>query len=208
MALIGYSRTSTTDQHPEAQEERLVAYGCDPELIFRDKGASGAKADRPGWDECRARLRKGDTLVAVRLDRIGRSVRNLLDVADELDKRGVNLVLLDQGIDTRTPMGRMLFTILAAVAEFERALIIERTKDGLARPGAARGRQGGRKNRLSPDQVKAARAARDAHMSIRAIGEMFPDAKGRPASRQTVYRALGMLSQEGLSDLAKDGAKA
>jgi DNA invertase Pin-like site-specific DNA recombinase len=194
MAKIGYARVSKDEQHPEVQKERLVAYGCDAKLIFTDHGASGARDSRPAWDECRAKLREGDTLVAVRLDRIGRSVRNLIDVADELARRGVNLVLLDQGIDTTTPMGRMLFTILAAVAEFERALIIERTKDGLNREGAARGRQGGRKHRLTPDQVEAAKRARDDGKSIRSIGEMFKDAKGKPASRQTIYRALGMLS--------------
>jgi DNA invertase Pin-like site-specific DNA recombinase len=206
MALFGYARTSTTDQHPEAQAERLIAYGCDPDFIFTDKGASGAKASRPAWDECMARLRKGDTLVAVRLDRIGRSVRNLIDVADELEKRGISLVCLDQGgqtIDTRTPAGQMLFTILAAVAEFERALIIERTRDGLNRLGAARGREGGRKRRLTPDQVEAAKRARDDKKSIRAIGAMFPDANGKPASRQTVYRALGMLSDQGIHDLGE-----
>ena len=72
MARIGYARVSTDDQHPESQRERLIGYGCDPELIFTDRGASGAKASRPAWDECRAKLRKGDTLAAVRLDRIGR----------------------------------------------------------------------------------------------------------------------------------------
>src|SRR5215472_11566449 len=159
MAMIGYVRVSRSDQHPEGQRDRLIAAGCDQELIFTDHGASGAKTSRPEWDRCRAQLRRGDVLIAVRLDRIGRSVRNLLDVAQELEDQGVNLVLLEQGIDTRTAMGRMLFTILAAVAEFERSLIIERTRDGLAAT-KARGRNGGRKPNLSADQVAAIRALR------------------------------------------------
>lgn len=191
MAKIGYARVSTGDQRPEAQQERLLAAGCDPDLIFTDHGASGAKASRPEWDRCRAQLRRGDILYAVRLDRIGRSVRNLIDVAQELDERGVDLVLTEQGIDTRTPMGRMLFVILAAVAAFELELIRERTREGLAATNA-RGRQGGRKPKLSPGQVEAIRARRAAQhdISIAQIGKDFG------VSRQTVYRALGMLSED------------
>lgn len=194
MATIGYVRVSTTDQHPEAQRERLIAAGCDPELIFTDHGASGAKASRPAWDQCRAQLRRGDTLVAVRLDRIGRSVRNLLEVADDLDKRGVALVLLDQGIDTRTPMGRMLFVILSAVAEFERDLIVERTRDGLAAT-PARGRNGGRKARLNADHTALAAQWRAEGISVAEIGKRLGGmtTTGKPVSRQTVYRALGMV---------------
>jgi DNA invertase Pin-like site-specific DNA recombinase len=193
MARIGYVRVSTADQHPEAQRERLIAAGCDPDLIFTDHGVSGAKASRPGWDACLGQLRRGDVLVAVRLDRIGRSIRNLLDVAQDLEQRGVNLVLLDQGIDTGTAMGRMLFTILGAVAEYERALIIERTRDGLAST-TARGRNGGRKHRLTPEQeAQAARLRADGH-SVKEIGILLGD--GKPVSRQTVYRALGMIGPD------------
>ncbi len=190
MARIGYVRVSRTDQHPEVQREMLIAAGCDPRLIFTDHGVSGAKASRPEWDKCVAQLRGGDTLVAVRLDRIGRSVRNLLDVSAELERRGVDLVLTEQGIDTSTPMGRMLFTILGAVAEFERELIRERTRDGLAAT-TARGRNGGRPHRLDDAKVRLARKLRDDGHSIREIGEMLGN--GKPVSRQTVYRALGML---------------
>jgi DNA invertase Pin-like site-specific DNA recombinase len=191
MTMIGYARVSTNDQHPEAQEERLKAAGCT--RIYTDHGASGAKASRPGWDKCLDRLESGDTLVAVRLDRIGRSVRNLLQVADDLEKRGANLVLIDQGIDTRTPMGRMLFTILGAIAQFERDLIIERTNDGLAAT-TARGRNGGRPARLNDDHTDLARRWRSEGVSVKEIGarlgRMTKD--GNPVSRQTVYRALGM----------------
>jgi DNA invertase Pin-like site-specific DNA recombinase len=191
MAKIGYARVSTDDQRPEAQRERLTDAGCDPDLIFTDIGASGAKASRPEWDRCRAQLRRGDILIAVRLDRIGRSVRNLIDVIQELDALGVDLVLTEQGIDTRTAMGRMLFTILASVAEFELSLIRERTREGLS-ASKARGRQGGRKPKLSPGQVEAIRARRAAEpgISIAQIGQDFG------VSRQTIYRALDMLSDD------------
>ncbi len=189
--MIGYARVSTNDQHPQAQEERLKAAGCT--RIYTDHGASGAKASRPEWDKCLDRLEARDTLVAVRLDRIGRSVRNLLEVADDLEKRGVNLILIDQGIDTRTPMGRMLFTILGAIAQFERDLIIERTNDGLAAT-TARGRNGGRPARLNEDHAELARRWRGEGVSVKEIGvrlgRMTKD--GKPVSRQTVYRALGM----------------
>lgn len=194
MSKVGYARVSTRDQHPEAQRERLIAAGCDPELIFTDHGVSGSRASRPEWDKCVAQLRRGDVLVSVRLDRIGRSVRNLLDIVQDMDNRGVDLVFLDQGIDTSTAMGKMLFTILGAVAEYERNLIVDRTKDGLAST-TARGRSGGRRHRLTPDQQQqAARLRADGH-SIRDIGILLgtPD---KPVSRQTVYRALGNIGPD------------
>ena len=130
MTRIGYARVSTGDQHPEAQEDRLRDCGC--ELVFTDKGVSGTQARRPQWDKCLANLQHGDTLVTVKLDRIGRSVANLVEVVGQLRDAGVELVVLDQNIDTRTPSGKLLFHMLAAIAEFERDLIIERTKDGQA----------------------------------------------------------------------------
>jgi DNA invertase Pin-like site-specific DNA recombinase len=191
MARNGYARVSTGEQNPTAQQDRLLAAGCDPKLIFTDHGASGAKASRPEWDRCLAQLREGDTLVITKLDRAGRSVRNLLDVVEQLKDKGVGLEVLDQHVDTETSFGRMLFTVLAAVAEFERELIRERTRDGLAAT-TARGRQGGRKPKLSRGQVEAIRARRAAEpdISIAQIGKDFG------VSRQTVYRALGMLSDD------------
>jgi DNA invertase Pin-like site-specific DNA recombinase len=191
MARIGYARGSTRDQHPEAQGERLKAAGCT--RVYVDHGASGAKASRPEWDKCLERLEPGDTLVCVKLDRIGRSVRNLIDVANLLETRGVDLVCLDQPIDTTSAQGKLFFTILAAFAEFERALIIERTKDGLAAT-AARGRNGGRKARLNESQVTYARQLRAEGKSVREIGVTLAEManQDKPVSRQTVYRALGM----------------
>lgn len=130
MTRIGYARVSTGDQHPEAQEDRLRAHGC--ELVFTDKGVSGTQARRPQWDKLLAGLQPGDELVCVKLDRIGRSVANLVEVVGQLRDAGVELIVLDQNIDTRTPSGKLLFHMLAAIAEFERDLIIERTRDGQA----------------------------------------------------------------------------
>jgi len=189
MARIGYSRVSTRDQHPEVQSQRLREAGC--ARIYEDHGQSGAKASRPEWDKCLDRLEKGDVLVAVRMDRIGRSTKNLIDVVTELGERGVDIVFLDQGIDTTTAAGRFVFRMFASIAEFERDLIIERTRDGLAGT-TARGRNGGRKHRLTDDQKATARKLRADGHSIKEIGLLLGN--GKPVSRQTVYRALGMLS--------------
>jgi len=177
MAKIGYARVSTSDQNPEAQAARLREHGC--MRVFTDHGVTGRLASRPQWDACRAFLRDGDVLVVTKLDRIGRSVGNLVSVAGELHQLGVDLVVLDQAIDTGSPAGRMLFHVLAAIAEFEHDLIAERTRDGLA---AARARRGGklppRGPSISADKLAAAR--RRASSS-------------RPArSRQTVTAACGI----------------
>jgi DNA invertase Pin-like site-specific DNA recombinase len=132
MAKYGYARVSTGDQHPEAQHERLRAAGVPEENIHTDHGVSGTLASRPEWDKLLARLQDGDELVCVRLDRIGRSAVNLLEVAERLRDCGASLTLLDQGISTTGAMGKMFYTILAAFAEFERNLIVERTLDGQA----------------------------------------------------------------------------
>ena len=148
---ISYGRVSTRDQHPEAQEDAPGAAGCDMVVVDR---ASGKLARRPELE--RALLsanRAGDQLVVTKLDRLGRSLEHLIELSKLLDSRGVDLVVLDQGIDTSTPVGRMVFHILGAVAEFEHALLSERTRDGwqprvLAdapagrSPSSARGRSG------------------------------------------------------------------
>jgi Resolvase, N terminal domain len=131
-ARHGYGRVSTLDQNTEAQHDRLIAAGCAEENIRIDHGVSGSRASRPEWDKLLDALQPGDELVCTKLDRIGRSMSNLLDIVRLLAERGVELVVLDQNIDTRTPVGKLLFHILAAIAEFERDLIIERTRDGQA----------------------------------------------------------------------------
>jgi DNA invertase Pin-like site-specific DNA recombinase len=151
---IGYGRVSTRDQHPEAQHDALRAAACDD--VFIDK-ASGKLARRPELD--RALLsanRRGDQLVITKLDRLGRSLEHLIELSKDLQSRGVNLVVLDQGIDTSTAVGRMFFQILGSIAEFEHALMSERTMDGLA-AARARGRTGGQKPKLGARQVSLAR---------------------------------------------------
>jgi DNA invertase Pin-like site-specific DNA recombinase len=182
MAMIGYARVSTRDQHEESQQDLLTEAGCD--RIFTDK-VSGKLAKRPEWDQCREYLRAGDTLVVTRLSRIARSVRNLTEVAAWLEENGVGLVVLKQQIDTRTPAGRLTFHILGAVDEFQADLISENTREGLA-AARARGRKGGRPAKLSADQLATARRLYDerAHTVEQIAGIVG-------CSRSTLYRALG-----------------
>jgi DNA invertase Pin-like site-specific DNA recombinase len=154
---IGYGRVSTRDQHPEAQEDALTAANCD--RIFIDK-ASGKLASRPELDKALIAARDGDQLVITKLDRLGRSLKNLIELSEHLRDTGVALVVLDQGIDTSTPLGRMFFHILGAIAEFEHSMMVERTHDGLE-AARARGRVGGRKQALRPRQVELAQQMYD-----------------------------------------------
>ena len=155
---IGYGRVSTRDQHPEAQCDALTAARC--EQIFVDK-VSGKLARRPELDKALLSAnRTGDQLVVTKLDRLGRSLEHLIELSNLLHARGVDLVVLDQGIDTSTAVGRMFFQILGAIAEFEHALMSERTIDGLA-AARSRGRTGGQKPKLGPRQVALARSMYD-----------------------------------------------
>jgi DNA invertase Pin-like site-specific DNA recombinase len=149
---IGYARVSTDDQNLALQLDAIKKAGCDK--VFTDK-ASGARLVRPGLDDALSHLRAGDTLVVWKLDRLGRSVKGLVDLVNALDARGVHFRSLTDGIDTKTPAGRFFFHIMASLAQMERELIVERTRAGLA---AARklGRVGGRKRRMTDSKIKAA----------------------------------------------------
>lgn len=184
MADVGYARVSTQDQNPDAQTDALEAAGC--QRIFVDH-ASGTLAKRPALTEAMSYLRENDTLVITKLDRLGRSVKNLKDVAEELERRGVGLRALSQGIDTTTPGGRLFFHMLAAISEFEHDLIVERTKDGLA-AARARGRKGGPKFKMTPTKAKQARAMYDAQEhTVQEIADVLG------VSRPTVYRHLKVV---------------
>ncbi|CIA10523.1 site-specific recombinase [Salmonella enterica subsp. enterica serovar Typhi] len=123
--LIGYVRVSTNDQNTDLQRNALSCAGC--ERIFEDK-ISGTKSDRPGLKKLLRTLSAGDTLVVWKLDRLGRSMRHLVTLIEELRQRGVNFRSLTDSIDTSTPMGRFFFHVMGALAEMERELIVERTR--------------------------------------------------------------------------------
>jgi len=178
---IGYSRVSTTDQNPDSQKDALNRAGVDQ--LFIEK-FTGTKASRPQWDKVKMILREGDTLVVTRLDRLGRSSKDLLEIGDWIKSNGIELEAVDQPINTSTPEGRMFFTILAAFAQFERDLIVARTRDGLA-AARARGRKGGRKHALSPMQIDAIRSRYEGGETT--VAEI---AKSFKVSRPTIYRTL------------------
>lgn len=185
---IGYGRVSTRDQHPDAQHDALVDARC--EEIFIDT-ASGKLAHRP--ELAKALLsanRAGDQMVITKLDRLGRSLEHLIELSKQLEAKGVDVVVLDQGIDTSTAVGRMFFQILGAIAEFEHALMSERTRDGLA-AARARGRTGGQKPKLGARQVKLARQMYEEtggdgkrRYTVQEIADEFG------VSRPTIYRHL------------------
>ena len=157
--MIGYARVSTEDQDTEAQVPDLRKAGC--RRIYQEK-VSGASPDRPELVKCLERLDKGDTLVVWRLDRLGRSIRDLLRIVDQLDKSGVHFVCLKEKFDTSTAAGRLIFHFFAALAQFERELVRERTMAGLS-AARARGRLGGRSRLLTPQQAKVIKTMWDSH---------------------------------------------
>lgn len=152
--LIGYARVSTADQKPELQLDALTAAGC--EKVFVEK-ASGAQRDRPELAAAIAYARQGDTIVVWKLDRLARSMKQLVETIEDLDGRKIGFRSLTEAIDTTTAGGKLVFHIFGALAEFERAIIRERTRAGLD-AAAARGRKGGRPPKLSADDLKAAKA--------------------------------------------------
>lgn len=161
-ALIGYARVSKADgsQVHDLQRDALEQAGVESGNIYED-AASGKKEDRPGLTACLKALRRGDTLVVWKLDRLGRDLRHLVNLVDDLTQRHIGLkVLAGEGasIDTSTANGRLVFGIFAALAEFERALIVERTKAGLA-AARARGRNGGAPFKMTPAKLRLAQAA-------------------------------------------------
>ncbi|MGC4858773.1 recombinase family protein [Micromonospora sp. DT68] len=191
---IGYGRVSTRDQNPNAQHDALTAAGC--EQIFVDK-ASGKLARRPELDKALlVAHRPGDQLVVTKLDRLGRSLEHLIELSAQLQQRGVDLVVLDQKIDTSAAMGRMFFQILGSIAEFEHALMSERTLDGLA-AARARGRTGGQKPKLTPRQAKI---AREMHEETGPDGRRLHTVEEIAAefgvTRPTIYRHLSKLPTE------------
>ena len=147
---VGYARVSTHEQNLSLQKDALEQAGCGK--IFHDQ-VSGAKAQRPGLQEAKAYVREGDTLVVWRLDRLGRSLKHLIETVTTLEERGVGFQSIQEAIDTTTSGGRLVFHIFGALAEFERNLIRERTRAGLA-AARARGRKGGRPRALDEKKTQ------------------------------------------------------
>jgi DNA invertase Pin-like site-specific DNA recombinase len=185
--LVGYARVSTNKQELELQLDALLKANVPKKLIFVDK-VSGAKSARPGLDECLNQLQEGDTLIVWRLDRLGRSVRHLIDLVENLRQRKVGFKsICDGAIDTTTASGELIFHIFTALAQFERKLIQERTRAGLE-SARARGRLGGRKP-ISPrnPRVLTARALyADKKMPVMDI------CKTLQISRPSLYRWLAL----------------
>lgn len=152
--IIGYARVSTSDQDTALQIDALNKSGC--EKVYQEK-VSGASKERPELTRCLDALRAGDTLTVWRLDRLGRSLKELVSIIAELEQKQVGFKSLTESIDTTTPTGKLQFHVFAALAEFERALIQERTKAGLA-AARARGRNGGRPSKLSDKDIQKANA--------------------------------------------------
>lgn len=179
--LIGYARVSTLDQSPALQLDALRTVGC--ERVFEEM-ASGAKEDRPQLLAALDHMRAGDVLVVWKLDRLARSLKQLVNLLEVLNGRSIGFRCLAPAIDTTTPEGRLLYSITGAFAEFERAIIQQRTKAGLT-AALARGRKGGRRPKLDAEGITAARAMlKDATLSVAAV------AKRLGVSRATLYNYL------------------
>ena len=163
MALIGYARVSTAEQSLALQRDALEKAGC--EALFTDQ-ASGAQTERQGLTEALGFVRRGDTLVVWKLDRLGRSLAHLIEVVRGLDARGVGFRSLTEGVDTTTTGGTLVFHLFGALAQFERDLIRERTRAGL-KAAEARGRKGGRKPVVTPDRLARARLHMTAGLTVR-----------------------------------------
>ena len=183
---FGYLRVSTDQQVLDAQLDALQKAGVDE--IFSEK-MTGTVAQRPELEKLWAKLRAGDRIVITRLDRLGRSTKDLLNLLSDLDERNVGLEVIEQSIDTKSPEGRLFFTMVAAFATFEAELLRARTKEGLA-SARARGRVGGRPEKLPMDKKKSiAKLYESQDLSVGAIASMFG------ISRGTVYRYVEQARQ-------------
>jgi DNA invertase Pin-like site-specific DNA recombinase len=179
---IGYARVSTGDQNLDLQLDRLEEAVC--EKIYEEQ-ISGAASERPKLDRCLEELREGDTLVVWRLDRFGRSLKDLVSKMEALEEKGVDFVSLTEGIDTTTAQGKLTFHIFGALAEFERELARERTMAGL-KAARERGRVGGRPPALDEEEIPQVQSLmRNEEVSTSDICERFD------ISRATLYRYIG-----------------
>ncbi|MDO5753194.1 recombinase family protein [Arthrobacter sp.] len=190
MKRIGYARVSTNGQDAERQVTDLLAAGVRRDDLYTDRGASGARASRPEFDQALAALEEGDTLVVTTLDRLGRSTANMLSLAVELRGRGVNLNVLNLGggtVDTVTPMGGMTFTVMAALAQMELDIKRERITDSVSKRRAVGKDLGGRRAQFTDSQIRNARRLIDGGQSGTQV------AKDLGMSRATMYRRMAQI---------------
>lgn len=183
---IGYARVSTDDQNLDLQIDALLTAGCNERSIYRDT-ASGKNAGRAELEQCLRVLRDGDTLMVWRLDRLGRSLPDLVRIIDDLHARGIGFESLTERIETSTASGKLMFHVIGALAEFERQLLRERTQAGL-QAARARGRKGGRQAKLTEQQKREIRALlRDPAVRPTDVAKRYG------IGRSTLYRAVGAV---------------
>lgn len=185
--LIGYARVSTADQNTDRQQADLRDAGVRSDDLYVDHGVSGVRTSRPALDAALNALEAEDTLVVTTLDRLGRNTTHMLGMADELQDRGVNLRVLNLGgesVDTRTPTGRLLLTVMSGIAEMERAIKVERVRDSVVKRKAAGGDLGGRPERFTEDTMDVARRLLDEGVAAAKV------ARDLGMSRTTLYRRL------------------
>jgi DNA invertase Pin-like site-specific DNA recombinase len=184
--LVGYGRVSTQDQDTSMQEDALRAAGCGK--LFIETISSGKK-ERPQLVAALDYVREGDTLVVWRLDRLARSLHQLIETVEDMETRGIALKSITEAIDTSTPGGKLVFHVFGAIAEFERAIIRERTKAGVA-SAKARGRSGGRPSKLAGERVEAAVNLLSSGTSVSAV------ARSMGVSRSTVLRSIRLAGAQ------------
>jgi DNA invertase Pin-like site-specific DNA recombinase len=177
----GYARVSTDDQTPALQLAALKKAGC--KTVFKDDGLSGATTKRPALLRCLKKLEHGDTLIVWKLDRLGRSLRDLIAMLDDLKQRGVKFRSLTEHVDTETPTGRAMWQMIGVLAELERSLISERTRAGV-KAAQRRGVKFGRKPKLTPQQIDHAQKLIEDGQRREVVADLFK------VSRVTLYRAL------------------
>jgi DNA invertase Pin-like site-specific DNA recombinase len=187
MNLVGYARVSTDEQTLDLQRHALEAAGCGS--LHTDSGVSGAARKRPGLDQALNDLKRGDALVVWKLDRLGRSLSHLIQIIQDLGERGIGFRSLTENIDTTTPTGTLLFHIMGALAEFERGLLAERTRAGMA-AAKRRGDAIGRPRAMTGAQITHARQLIQDGKSWKEVAQIVR------VARSTLYRTLGSGNSE------------
>jgi len=182
MEKVGYARVSSVGQSLDVQIDSLISEGCDPDKIYKEK-SSGTTADRPELKACLDYVRDGDVLVITKLDRLARSTFHLTQIAEQLSNKGVELVVIDQNIDTSTPVGKLLFNVLASIAEFETEIRKERQMEGIAK-AKEKGIKFGAKAKLTDEQIQQMKQARSEGVLIKDLMAQYN------LSKASVYRLL------------------